>query len=144
MSLGNQDLPLVDDAYWLGRGRDAVTAVPAQIREAAKTLMGAVTWFWTAFTGVAFVGTALTHKHLPISVAVLSATPPILLVVAYLAAARCLMPDIRAVNANAPELIEERIAEGVKHKLRQLWIACGLTAVAALAAGGAILALALS
>jgi hypothetical protein len=140
----SDDVPLIDDLYWLRRGRDAITAVPAQITAAAQSLMTAITWFWTAYTAGALVGVAIAERDLSVGLAVLLAAPAVLLVLAYLAATMCLMPDVRELVPNVPELVRERIELGVRTKRRQLALAASLTVVAALSVSAAIVAVAVA
>lgn len=135
--------PLIDDRYWLARGRDAVSAVPRQLEDAARTLTTAVAWFWSVYTGGTIVGTAISDR-LPSTVAtVLMAIPSPLLLLAYLTAARCLLPDIEPLVVNAPELIEERLLRGVALKRRQLRRAETATFLAGLATATGVLVQAL-
>src|SRR6266536_3036291 len=73
---------VVNDRYWLGRGREMVTASIRGRDEAAGRLGTAVGWFWTVYTTAALVGVALTDR-LPTAVALLLGLPAVLLVAAY-------------------------------------------------------------
>jgi hypothetical protein len=135
---------VVNDRYWLGRGREMVTASIRGRDEAAGRLSTAVGWFWTVYTTAALVGVAFTNRRLPAAVALLLALPAVLLVAAYALVMWAQTPIGTSFDPRVPEQIALAHQAASRAKQRRLIAATACTLAAALAVGGAVTATALT
>jgi hypothetical protein len=125
----DDDIELVDDAFWLRRAADLVTG-PASLRaEAAQKLTSTVGWLWTAYTAaMVLVSRDAVHESWR---AIVVALPVALLVVAYVAATHASMPITTSFDPLDPaEVREAYVVSGVVG-LRRLRTALALTTIAA-------------
>jgi len=128
---------MVDDQYWLARGRQLVDATIAGRDAAARQLITTISWFWTVYTTAAFVGTAIADRSFDLVVALLLAAPAVLLAAAYFAATWALMPVEVSFDPRVPIEIEEAnsVAAAVKRRrLRTAWVLSALAAAAVIIA----------
>jgi len=131
---------VVNDRYWLGRGREMVTASIRGRDEAAGRLGTAVGWFWTVYTTAALIGVALTNRRLPAAVALLLALPAVLLVAAYALVVWAQTPIGTSFDPRVPEQIARAHDAASRAKQRRLIAATACTLAAALAVAGVVTA----
>lgn len=122
---------MINDFYWFSRSRAMVDNAITSREEAASKVLTAVGWFWTVYSTVAVVGTAVTRVALPWWVAVALALPTIFLLVAYLLALRVIFPYDGKFDQRSPESIKGayEVVLGLKRKrLRTAVVGTGVAA----------------
>jgi hypothetical protein len=134
------EISMVDDQYWLARGRQLVDATTSGRDAAAKQLIATISWFWTVYTTAAVVGTAIADRSFDTGVALVVAAPAVFLAAAYFAATWALMPVEVSFDPRVPVEIEEATGVAATVKRRRLRTAWALSALAAAAVVVAIVA----
>lgn len=125
----NDDLELVDDAFWLRRAADLVTG-PATLRaEAAARLTSTVGWLWTTYTAAVVLVARDTTQDA--ASAIMVALPVGLLVLAYVAATYASMPVTTSFDPLDPAEVRAAYVTAASSGLRRLRTALALTALAA-------------
>jgi hypothetical protein len=125
----DDDLELVDDAFWLRRAADLVTG-PANLRtEAAQRLMTTVGWLWTTYTAAVVLVARDTVQESWRAVVV--ALPVGLFVVAYVAATIASMPVTTSFDPLDPAEARMAYVAASVQGLRRLRGALALTTLAA-------------
>ncbi|HEX2274675.1 MAG TPA: hypothetical protein VHG90_12450 [Acidimicrobiales bacterium] len=135
---------MINDLYWFARARALVDNAILSREEAAAKLLSAVGWFWTVYSTVAIVGTAIADTSFSWWVAVALALPAVSLLFAYLLGLRVLMPHDGCFDRQSPTEIEEACNAILGLKKRRLKVAVGATIVAAATVVGAVLAAAVT
>jgi hypothetical protein len=122
---------MINDFYWFSRSRAMVDTAVTSREEAAGKVLTAVGWFWTVYSTVAVVGTAVTKVAFPWWVAVVLALPTVFLLVAYLLALRVIFPYDGAFDHRSPQSIAGAYQAVLGLKRKRLRTAVVGTGVAA-------------
>jgi hypothetical protein len=130
---------MVSDRFWLSQAKDMVSARSKAYSDAASKLVTATGWFWTAYTTLAIVGTALAGRSFPLWVAILLTVPALLLIMAYFSATLVLMPTNVTFDPRAPEDVRKAFDHATLAKQEQLSKAKRWVAAATIAVAGAII-----
>jgi hypothetical protein len=130
---------MIDDRYWLSRARTLVDNAVTSREEAAGKLVTGVGWFWTVYSTVAIVGTAIARMAFPWWVATVLALPAVFLMIAYLLALWVMIPYEGSFDPSSPDEIEEVYEKVVDLKRRRLKLAVFALIVASVFVVGAIL-----
>ncbi|MDA0161325.1 hypothetical protein OM076_13690 [Solirubrobacter ginsenosidimutans] len=129
---------VVNDRYWLGRGRELTTGSLTFRESAATALTGAVGWFWTVYTVAALVGVALADRDVGLAAGAALAAPALLLLIAYLTATWAALPVDIAFDPRDPLEIRAAHIGAVRALSRRLRITVGLLIVSAVAVAIAV------
>jgi hypothetical protein len=134
---------LIDDRYWLSRGRAVLDGAITCREEAAAKLVAGVGWFWTVYS-TAVLATLTVSGRTSVLTAVALTVPAAFLVAAYLAGLRVFHPVDMAFHPSSPTQIRRQYENAVLVKRARLKVATILTTLAGIAMVAAILVVALS
>ena len=135
---------LINDFYWLARARAMVDSAITSREEAATKLVTGVGWFWTVYSTVAIVGTAIAEADFAWWVAITLALPALFLMAAYLLGLLVMIPFDGRFDPRSPTEIEQAYRAAVELKRRRLRIAVIALIVAAVSVVAAVLAAAVT
>lgn len=131
---------MINDFYWFSRARAMVDSAVTSREEAAAKLVTGVGWFWTVYSTVAIVGSAIVKTAFPWWMAIALALPAVFLVVAYLLGLHVMIPFDGRFDPRSPTEIQEAFQAVVALKRRRLKIAVIALIVAAVSVVAAVLA----
>ena len=131
---------MVDDLYWLERGRTILDESAASADSAAQRLVTAVGWFWTAYTGTTIIGLSIIDRNLSTADKRLVALPFIVLLGAYALAHHASMPLSKAFDGRFPDQVRALHNEAIRVRTRRLRLALVATAAGAISVAIAVTA----
>ena len=131
---------MVNDRYWLARGRGMIDQAVKARDDAAAHLVTGVGWLWTVYTGAALIGVALADRSLEGWRLGLLALPGVLLVVAYGLAVWALWPVAVVFDPRVVEEIQAAHLHAAEVKRRRVGLAGVTAALGAVALVAAVLA----
>jgi hypothetical protein len=135
------EIKVIDAQFWTNWLADYVASAVERREAAASRLITALSWFWTVYTAVALVGTALYEANLDAWAVPLVLSPIATLCAAYLCALWALNPivgNVRQTESEARALWNRLLDQ----KLRRLRLASALLvlSVALILASGIMVA----
>ncbi len=137
-SASGQEIPLVDDLFWLRRAGDLITSGTSLRTDAARQLMSALAWIWTVYTGAAILGAVGLRTRIPSTQGWLLALPSFVIVLAYSAAVYAYMPLVVSFEPRDPEEVRLAYSNAARRGWRRLQVALVLSGLAAISIGLAV------
>ncbi len=131
--------PQINDEYWFAYSKSIVDGALRARDDAADKLQAFVAWLWVIYTAGAAVGINLGKLALAPSLALLIASPIVVLMVAYWLTVWTRMPDLVQFDPRVPEEIEHVYQHNVLAKQRRLILALACAGLSGLLVAASIL-----
>src|SRR6266568_2477579 len=125
-------MEMIDDAYWLLYGKNAVVNSLTSRNEAAAKLEKMTLWFWTLYTASFTIGVSINLIDAPFWILLMPASPVVLLILTYWLCILAQLPVTAEYDPTIPYEIKEGYNAGLKTKDKRFKFALWSTFISAL------------